>query len=103
MRNKLLNKPTLKLTLAILLLACLLPLPYGYFQLVRFLGMAGFGYLAVLPSGEEKKNEVIIYIALALLFQPFFKIALGRTIWNIVDVIIALGLLGSIALPSKKQ
>ncbi|AWG22239.1 hypothetical protein FFWV33_12285 [Flavobacterium faecale] len=97
------NKSTLKLTLAILLLACLLPLPYGYFQLVRFLGMAGFGYLAILASGEEKKNEVIIYIALALLFQPFFKLALGRTIWNIVDVIIALGLLGSIALSSKKQ
>ena len=28
--------------------------------------------------------------ALALLFQPFFKLALGRTIWNIVDVMVAI-------------
>ncbi|MCG9792559.1 hypothetical protein LXH21_08785 [Flavobacterium algicola] len=76
---------------------------YGYFQLVRFLGMVGFGYLAVLAAGAENKNEAIIYIALVLLFQPFFKIALGRTIWNIVDAVVALGLLGSIALSSKKQ
>ena len=25
-----------------------------------------------------------------LLFQPFIKIALGRTMWNIVDVIVAI-------------
>jgi len=31
---------------------------------------------------------------LALLFQPFFKISLGRTLWNIVDVIVGIGLLG---------
>ena len=65
--------------------------------------MVGFGYLAFLASGEGKKNELVIYIALALLFQPFIKLALGRTIWNIVDVVIAIGLLVSIKLPSKRQ
>ena len=92
-----------KTSLSILLLSCLLPLPYGYFQLVRFLGMVGFGYLAVLASSKKKKNEMVIFIALALLFQPFIKIALGRTIWNIVDVVIAIGLLVSIKVPSKRH
>ena len=35
----------------------------------------------------------IVFILLALLFQPFFKVTLGRTLWNIVDVIVGLGLL----------
>ena len=39
---------------------------------------------------------MIIYGSLALLFQPFFKIALGRVIWNIVDVIVGIGLLVSL-------
>ncbi|MGN8058722.1 DUF6804 family protein [Pedobacter sp. 22163] len=38
----------------------------------------------------------ITYITLAILFQPIFKIALGRFLWNVVDVIVALGLIISI-------
>jgi hypothetical protein len=29
--------------------------------------------------------------SLEILFQPFFKIALGRTMWNVVDVIASMG------------
>jgi hypothetical protein len=36
---------------------------------------------------------MIIYIGLALLFQPFIKVVLGREIWNIIDVLVGLGLL----------
>ncbi|EIA08694.1 hypothetical protein HJ01_02416 [Flavobacterium frigoris PS1] len=39
---------------------------------------------------------MFIYIALALFFQPFIKIALGRTIWNIVDAITGIGLVISL-------
>ncbi|WP_366183626.1 DUF6804 family protein [Flavobacterium ovatum] len=93
----------IKLTLFIILLGCLLPLPYGYFQFVRFAAMFGFSYLAYSASSQKNKNEVFIYIALALLFQPFIKIALGRTIWNIVDVVVSIGLLSTIVLNPKKQ
>jgi len=31
-------------------------------------------------------------VALTLLFQPLFKIALTRTVWNVVDVVVAIGL-----------
>ena len=30
------------------------------------------------------------------LFQPFLKVALGRTIWNITNVIVSVGLIISI-------
>ncbi|MCX4293989.1 MAG: hypothetical protein OSJ56_08035 [Prevotella sp.] len=39
---------------------------------------------------EEKENLAITFSALAILFQPFIKIALGRTIWNVVDVLVAI-------------
>lgn len=79
----------IKIILAILLLLCLLKMPYGYYQLVRFLAFAGFGYLAFESNKKRDEKMMFLYIALALLFQPFLKIALGRTIWNIVDVIVA--------------
>lgn len=79
--------------LSLLLLLCLTPMPYGYYQLVRFVAMVVFGVMAY-KYYEEKKNELAItFGALALLFQPFVKVALGRTMWNVVDVFVAIGLI----------
>lgn len=96
-------KNAIKLILSILLLACLINFPYGYYQFVRFAAFIGFSYIAYSVSQEEYKNEAFIYITLAVLFQPFIKIALGRTIWNIVDVIIGIGLLASILVDNRRR
>lgn len=88
----------IKIGLSILFLLCLLNMPYGYYQAVRFVGMFGFALLAYFSYEQNRKVEVIIYVALALLFQPFEKVALGRTIWNVVDVVVAIGLITSIFL-----
>ncbi len=85
-----------KLILSILLILCLLNMPYGYYQAIRFIGMLGFALLAYYSYQKNQKTDVIIYVALALLFQPFIKVALGRTGWNIVDVIVSIYLLLSI-------
>jgi len=47
--------------------------------------------------------ELIIYVGLALLFQPFFKISLGIELWNIVDVIVGIGLVISSLTESKEN
>jgi hypothetical protein len=39
---------------------------------------------------------ILIYVILAILFQPFEKIALGREVWNVLDVIVGVGLLLSV-------
>jgi hypothetical protein len=39
---------------------------------------------------------------LAVLFQPFIKISLGRELWNIVDVSVAVALLISLFLRKDK-
>lgn len=83
----------LPLYLSASLLICLAPMPYGYFVLVRFLAMVVFGYLAFLYFKQRKEVLTWTFVTLALLFQPFAKIGLGRTVWNIVDVIVAIGLI----------
>ena len=77
-------------------------MPYGYYQAVRFIGMLGFILLAYLSNQQNNKIEAIIYIAFALLLQPFIKVALGRTVWNIVDVIVSAGLIISLFVKPKK-
>jgi hypothetical protein len=94
---------TIKIILAILMFICLADVPYGYFQFVRFAALVGFGILAIAASNDENQTEMFIYGALALLFQPFFKIALGREVWNIVDVIVGIGLLASIFRAKKNS
>ena len=93
----------IKMILAILFFLCLLDMPYGFYELVRFLALVGFVMLAYKSNEQEDKTTVIIYIGLAILFQPIFKIALGRMLWNVVDVIVALGLLISLFIPKIKN
>lgn len=78
---------------AFALLACLLPMPYGYFMLVRFAAMIIFGLMAFNYYGQNKEGLAIFFSTMAILFQPFIKISLGRTMWNIVDVVMAIVLL----------
>lgn len=93
----------IKIGLSVLFLLCLADMPYGFYQLVRFAGLIGFAILAYQASRQNKPTEIIIYAALALLFQPFFKIALGRQLWIIIDVIIAVGLLISLFGKTRKK
>ena len=83
----------IEIILAALLLLCLAPMPYGYYQFVRFVAMVVFAVMAY-RYYEEKKNQLaIVFGALALLFQPFIKVALGKAMWNVVDVVVAIALI----------
>ncbi len=76
-------------------------MPYGYYQFVRFAVFAGCGYLAYHSFAIGNKVMPFVYSAIALLFQPFVKIALGRLIWNVVDVALALFLIATIFLENN--
>ena len=93
----------IKIFLSLLLFLCLADMPYGYYQFVRFAGLIGFAILAYQANQQGRQTEMIIYGGLALLFQPFFKIALGREMWNIVDVVVGTGLILSIFIKSKSE
>ena len=86
----------IKIVLAILFFLCLADMPYGYYQLVRFVALVSFAILAYKANEQGRKTEAIIYVCLGILFQPFVKIALGRQIWNIVDVVVGVALIVSL-------
>lgn len=74
-----------------------------YYQLVQFIVLIGFAVLAYYANEKGGKLEAIIFIALTILFQPITKIALGKTIWNIVDVVVGIALLLSIFIQQTKK
>lgn len=80
----------LHLILAAALLLCLFSMPYGYYVLVRFVAMIAFAVMAWQYWEKKRTPLAVTFGALALLFQPFAKIALGRTMWNVVDVAVAI-------------
>lgn len=84
---------TIKIILSVLLIVCLLDMPYGYYVLVRFISMIAFAFFAYEAYEQKNQRDLIIFIVLALLFQPFEKIVLGRVLWNIVDVVVAVYLM----------
>lgn len=93
----------IKIVLAILFFLCLADMPYGFYQFVRFAGLFGFAILANQAHEQGRQTEMIIYGGLALLFQPFFKVGLGRQMWNVVDVVVGIGILISLFIKPKES
>jgi hypothetical protein len=85
-----------KIGLAVLLFICLLDMPYGYYQFVRVAATCVFVLFTIQSYNLKSNAMILIYVILAILFQPFEKIALGREVWNVMDVIVGVGLLLSI-------
>lgn len=92
----------IKISLTILFISCLFDWSYGYYQLIRFLGMIGFGVLSY-SSYKKNKNWFIIWLSSAILINPIFKIALGKELWNIIDIVWAILLLTSLLIEYKRK
>lgn len=87
--------------LAIALILSLFSMLSGFYP-VRTAALAIFAYLAYCEYKNGHVDRTILFIALAILFQPFYKIALGRVLWDIVDVIVA-GYLIYLVVHNKKN
>ena len=91
------------LILAALMLLCLAPMPYGYYMLVRFVAMVAFGLMAYQYYSRHKAIAATVFSVLALLFQPIYKIALGRVTWNVIDVLVAVFLIALFVLEKRME
>ena len=90
-----------KIVFALFCLLCLFEMPYGYYQLFRVVAMGSFFYLAY--TEQTRQGWPIVWVVSGVLAQPFIKVALGRDIWNFVDVIWAILLIASLFIPSNKS
>lgn len=79
--------------LSIILLLSLLPLPYGFYNILRLVTAIIAVCWAVKFAEQEKTTLAIIAAGVALLFQPFFMISLDKMTWNIIDVLLAVFLI----------
>ena len=75
-------------------------MPYGYYIFVRFVTAVIMVIFGVNFLNDKRIPLAIVAFVIALMFQPFIKLSLGRTLWNIIDVILAAGL---IALPFLRK
>ena len=91
--RKLGTKQNIQIVGAILLLLCILPMPYSFYTIVRLAMTVIGGYLAYNYYSQNKKELAITFLIVAILFQPFIKFALGREVWLKVDIVTAIFLL----------
>lgn len=79
--------------LAAALLVCLLPMPYGYYTLVRLAVTVIVGCMAYRYYHRDRKAAAVVAAGVVLLFQPFIPVAMDKLMWNVVDVVVAGALL----------
>lgn len=80
-----LPKPLIYIAATLLFLGAL-PLPYGYYMLLRFVACGAFAWAAFITY--ENNEEVLPWVfgILAVLFNPIFKTHLPKELWAVVDV-----------------
>lgn len=101
----------LALIASLMLFGALAPLPYGYYQLLRFTVCSIGGYVAFKAYEWDKIWATWAFGIIAVLFNPLIPIHLPRELWQPIDlicsVVFAFGVFilrgPSISSPSRKQ
>jgi len=77
------------LTILFLLLA-LLPLPYAYYQFLRWAVTISCVTHLVVSLRQLKAAASLIFVVIALVFNPIEPFFLSRATWVIIDIVAAL-------------
>ncbi len=85
-----------RIVISIMLLLSLFSLPYDYYQILRLFTTTIAAYCAVLAYRQKRDTWIWVFSTIALMFNPFLPVKLGRDLWNVADIIVALIMLGSI-------
>lgn len=85
-------KPAIFIVSALLFLA-LMPMPYGYYILLRWICTALFAAMAFVSYERNYKTLVWVYSLMALLFNPVIPLNFGRDGWAVIDIGTAIFLL----------
>jgi uncharacterized membrane protein len=86
--NKL-NKTPLIVSIVMLFLA-ILPMPYGYYMLIRLVVCGTAIYVAYYAKQVNREKWMWAMGFIALLFNPLILIPLDRATWSLVDLAVAI-------------
>lgn len=76
---------------SVLLVLALAPMPYDYYTLLRFVVCGASGYLAWRHfEAVGLQIWTIVFIVMAILFNPIAPIRLSRGMWAFIDVTCAI-------------
>lgn len=73
-----------------LLMGAIAPLPYGYYQMLRWVVGGIAIYMAYKSYSWEKRWATWIFGIIAVLFNPIIPIHLTREIWQPIDGVCAI-------------
>ncbi|MDR2222945.1 MAG: hypothetical protein LBE34_09410 [Flavobacteriaceae bacterium] len=93
----------LKLGVVAIFLLCLLPMSKELFEFTRFILIVLFGILAYTEHLNANIKLFGFYLAMIVLFQPFIPIPLDKMMWNVVHLVLAVAVLGSLFLVKKQK
>lgn len=80
-----------------LLFAALLQLPYGYYQMLRWVVCGISIYIAYKAYKCDKKWAIWVFVVCAILFNPIAPIGFSREIWRSIDIVFGILFIISIA------
>ena len=86
----------LKIIAILFLLGALAYNPYSYYQFLRWAILGVCGYSAYLAYNSGRKIWMVIFGAIALLFNPIIPFYFSRSAWQSIDIIVAIIFLISI-------
>jgi hypothetical protein len=81
---------------AILLAVAAAPLPYGYYQMLRWVTCGVAAFIAVIAYRWGKFWATGVFGVVAVLFNPIWPIYLTRGIWRPIDLVCAALFIASI-------
>jgi hypothetical protein len=76
--------------------------PYGYYIFLRYISYGVFAFLSYRFYFDGKSGWTWVFVAFAVIFNPFLPANLGRQIWLIMDIIGAGLVIASIFLLNSK-
>lgn len=71
---------------ATLLVLALAELPYGYYQMLRWVICAVAAFTAFVAYSYGREGWTVVFGAVAVLFNPIAPFYLSREIWAVLDV-----------------
>lgn len=78
------------LIVAIMLLVAIAPLPYGYFQLPRWVTCGVATFISFEAYKWKKYWATGLFGLIAVLFNPIMPVHLAKAIWQPIDVVTAI-------------
>ena len=75
---------------SIMLLVSILPLPYGFYTLLRIVVTGSAAFAAFYFFEKDNSQSGIILVLIALLFNPLIPIHLDKDIWMPIDIGVAI-------------